>query len=91
MTDPIVALLLLIIQFAILIPTKLMSLASVASSVAYPILIAIFHWCDWGYILFAVILGAMALFCHRSNIKRLLNKNENKLDFDKINKLSKKK
>jgi len=91
MTDPIVALLLLIIQFAILIPTKLMSLASVASSVAYPILIAIFHWGDWGYILFAVILGAMALFCHRGNIKRLLNKNENKLDFDKINKLSKKK
>lgn len=91
MTDPIVALLLLVIQFAILIPTKLMSLASVASAVAYPVLIALFHWGDWGRILFAVILGAMALFCHRGNIKRLLSNSENKLDFDKINKLSKKK
>ena len=91
MTDPWIALILLVIQFSILIPTKLMSLASVASSVAYPILIAIFHWGEWGYMLFGFILGFMALYSHRSNIKRLLNKNENRLDFKKITEISKQK
>ena len=90
MTDPWIALILLVIQFSILIPTKLMSLASIASSVAYPILVAIFHWGDWGYMLFGVILGFMALYSHRANMKRLINKNENKLDFEKINEISKK-
>ena len=32
-------------------------------------------------------MGAMAIFSHRANIKRLLNGEENKLDFKKINKL----
>ncbi len=91
MTDPWIALILLIIQFGILIPTKLMSLASIASSISYPILVAIFHWGEWGYMLWALILGVMAVYSHRSNIKRLLNKNENKLDFEKINEISKKK
>ena len=80
MTDPWIALILLIIQFGILIPTKLMSLASISSSIAYPILVAVFHWGDWGYILFGVILGFMALYSHRA-----------KLDFKKINEISKKK
>ena len=91
MTDPWIALILLVIQFSILIPTKLMSLASVASSIAYPILVAIFHWGDWGYMLFGFILGFMALYSHRANIKRLLNKNENRLDFKKITEISKQK
>jgi len=91
MTDPWIALILLVIQFSILIPTKLMSLASVASSISYPILVAIFHWGDWGYILFGCILGFMAVYSHRANIKRLINKNENKLDIEKINEISKKK
>ena len=90
MTDPWIALILLVIQFGILIPTKLMSLASIASAISYPILVAIFHWGDWGYILFGFILGFLAVYSHRSNIKRLLNKNENKLDFEKINEISKK-
>ncbi len=91
MTDPIIAVLLLIIQFAILIPTKLMSLASITSAIAYPVLVAIFHWGEWGYILFGLILGAMAVYSHRSNIQRLLNKNENRLDFKKISEISRKK
>ena len=32
----------------------------------------------------------MALYSHRSNMKRLLNRNENKLDFEKINEISRK-
>ncbi len=91
MTDPWIGLILLVIQFSILIPTKLMSLASVASSISYPILVAIFHWGDWGYILFGLILGFMAVYSHRANIGRLINKNENRLDFKKINEISKKK
>lgn len=90
MTDPLIAVILLVIQFSILIPTRLMSLASVASATAYPILVAIFHWGDWPYVLFGLILGGMALYSHRSNIDRLIHKNENKLDFEKISKISRK-
>ena len=91
MTDPLIALILLLIQFSILIPTRLMSLASVASSISYSILVAIFHWGEWGYVLFGFILGFMAVYSHRANLKRLINKNENQLDFEKINEISKKK
>ena len=91
MTDPLIALILLLIQFSILIPTRLMSLASVASSISYSILVAIFHWGEWGYVLFGFILGFMAVYSHRANLKRLINKNENRLDFEKINEISKKK
>ncbi len=90
MTDPWIALILLATQFAILIPTRLMSLASIVSSISYPIWVAVFHWGEWGYIGWALILGVMAVYSHRANIGRLLKKNENRLDFEKINEISRK-
>jgi glycerol-3-phosphate acyltransferase PlsY len=90
MTDPLIALILLVIQFGILIPTKIMSLASIASSVAYPILVAIFHWREWAYMLWALVLGVMAVYSHRANIVRLIGNRENKLDFAKITEISRK-
>ena len=90
MTDPWIALILLVIQFGILIPTKIMSLASIASSIAYPILVACFHWSEWWYMLWALVLGVMAVYSHRANIVRLLGNRENKLDFAKITEISRK-
>jgi len=90
MTDPWIALILLVIQFGILIPTKIMSLASISSSIAYPILVAVFHWGEWGYMLWALLLGVMAVYSHRANIVRLIGNRENKLDFAKITEISRK-
>ena len=57
----------------------------------YPALVIVFHLGEPLNIIVACILGAMALYAHRSNIARLINKNENRLDFKKINEISKKK
>ena len=43
------------------------------------------------YIIFSVLQALLSLFCHRKNILRLIHHEENKLDFKKISRLSKKK
>ena len=43
------------------------------------------------YIVFSILQALLSLFCHRKNIQRLLHHEENKLDFKKISRLSKKK
>ena len=74
-----------------IIVTRYMSLASVLSCVLYPTFMVIFHAGNTLNIVCAIIMGALSLFAHRSNIMRLINKNENRLDFRKINEISKKK
>lgn len=89
-TDPLIALILFAIQVTIIIVTRYMSLGSLLSCVLYPTLVFIFHWGQSVNIIVACLIGAMALYAHRSNIARLINKNENRLDFKKINEISKK-
>ena len=89
--EPLLALALFALQVIILVLTHYMSVASLCTAVAYPVLVAILHWSNKGYVVFAVLMGALAIFCHRSNIKRLLSRTENRLDFSKISKLGKKK
>ena len=42
------------------------------------------------YLYFALFASVLTLFCHRANIKRLIRREENRLDFKKISKLSQK-
>ena len=90
-TDPLIALILFAVQILIIVVTRYMSLASVFSCVFYPALMFAFHWGNWSSIVCACIMGAMSIYAHRSNIVRLINTNENRLDFKKINEISKKK
>ena len=74
--------------------TGYVSLGSITVSFLYPICIAILlrgnaHYT--AYIIFSVLQALLSLFCHRKNIQRLLHHEENKLDFKKISRLSKKK
>lgn len=89
-TEPILALVLFVIQVVILVVTKYMSVASLCTAVLYPVLVAIFHHDNAAYVIFAVIAGALAVFSHRGNIRRLMKHTENKLDFSKITAISKK-
>lgn len=89
-TSPWVALLLFVEQIAIIAFTRYMSLGSIVSCIMYPVWTLVFHWGHPLRIGVACLLGAMALFAHRSNIQRLINKNENRLDFKKITEISKK-
>ena len=90
-TDPLTALLLFVEQVAVIALTRYMSLASILSCIMYPVFTMIFNWENRINVVCACLMGAMALFAHRSNIMRLINKNENRLDFKKINEISKKK
>lgn len=73
--------------------TRYMSIASLIAAVAFPVFTAII--CRgreyYGlYLLFACMAAALAIFQHRGNIKRLIAGEENRLDFDKISKVSEK-
>ena len=89
--NPWVALIMLVWQIVIVALTRYMSVASISSAILFSVVVAIQKWGDWLQILFAMIISALAIFCHRENIARLIAHKENKLDFAKINAISKKK
>jgi len=72
--------------------TRYMSIASIAAAIAYPILTAVFY-ANSGkfvlYLVFSLLACFMAVFSHRENIRRLLTGKENRLNFDKISRISK--
>ncbi len=84
---------LVVIALGLLPFIRIMSICSMAATVAYPIL---YYFLlpeganMWLYMPFAIFMAALSVFCHRSNIVRLIKGQENKLDFGKINKISKK-
>ena len=85
-----IALLLLVAQVIIVLITGYMSLASITTAIALPIVVLILHINSQGFIICAVLLGALALYSHRENIKRLLSGRENMLSAKKISNVSRK-
>ena len=90
-TSPLIAVILLVEQIAVVALTRYMSVASILSAILYPILTWAFHPHDTPRIVASVVVGALALFSHRANIARLLKRSENRLDFGKIRDISRKK
>ncbi len=89
--NPRIALILLVLVIVITAVTRYVSVGSICASVLYPVLVAVmcrsydnYVW----YVVSAVFMCVLALFCHRKNIARLIRKEENRLDFDRISKLS---
>ena len=90
---PSVALLLTAAVIAIVAVTRIMSAGTLAVSLAYPLLTWLLLPENADPVLrigFAVLLMILSFFCHRSNLRRLFRGEENKLDFHKINRLSRK-
>ncbi len=82
---------LLVVQIAAVALTRYMSVASLITTFAFPVLVAILHRGRENYPLLlgcALIMSGLSLFGHRSNIKRLLRGEENKLDFKRISEKS---
>ena len=91
--NPWLALALLVVQIAAVAVTRYMSIASLITTVAFPVLTAILERDRPNYPLFlgaACIASALSLFGHRGNIQRLIHGEENRLDFGKISDVSKK-
>lgn len=91
--NPWLALAELVVQIIAVALTRTMSVASLITTVAFPICTAVMERGRANYALFVVaacIAAALSLFGHRSNIQRLLRGEENRLDFVKISKISEK-
>lgn len=91
--NPWLALAELIVQIIAVALTRYMSVASLITSVAFPICTAIMERGREHYALFVItacIAASLSLFGHRGNIKRLIEGEENRLDFERISKISEK-
>lgn len=90
---PAVAPWLVVIVLGLLPFIRIMSVCSLIATASYPVLY--YFLLPEGanlmlYMPFAVAMACLSVFCHRTNIMRLIRGEENKLDFGKINKISKK-
>ena len=77
---------LICLVFALLLMalTKFVSLGSVSAAVLFPVLTIFMHTnyiAEGNYIIFGIILAALVIYNHRTNINRLLEGKENKLSF----------
>lgn len=84
---------LVVIVIAIVAVVRIMSVGTLAASIAYPILFWIYLPDGANlplYLTFAVAMVLLSFFCHRSNLRRLLRGEENRLDFGKIGQISRK-
>ncbi|MBQ6348782.1 MAG: glycerol-3-phosphate 1-O-acyltransferase PlsY [Clostridia bacterium] len=91
--NPWLALALLTVQIIAVALTRYMSVASLITTVAFPILVIFTERGRENFPLFlgaACIASLLSLFGHRSNIQRLIKGEENRLDFVKIGKVSEK-
>ena len=59
--------------------TRFISLGSMTMLFCYMVLMCIAHWGQWAVCLFTVVLFAMCVWRHRSNIHRLLSGTENRI------------
>ncbi|AIS52679.1 glycerol-3-phosphate acyltransferase PlsY [Thermoanaerobacter kivui] len=76
--SPILGLIALAIGVTVVVLTKYVSLGSITGTVTFVLLNAIF-WDSTQIFIFSLILASLAIFQHRSNIKRLLTGTESKL------------
>jgi glycerol-3-phosphate acyltransferase PlsY len=91
--NPWLALTLLAVQIIAVALTRYMSVASLITTVAFPVLVAFTERGRENFPLFlgeACIASLLSLFGHRGNIRRLINGEENRLDFERISKVSEK-
>lgn len=80
--SPYVILALVLVFFIVFIIFRYVSLASVVSAAALPILVFIMDKTNNIYLfVFSIFIGAFVIYRHRSNIERLLNGTENKFKF----------
>ncbi len=83
----------LAVQIIAVAITRTMSIASLITTVAFPVLVAFMERGRANYPLFlafSIATACLALFGHRSNIDRLIKGKENTLDFKKISAISRK-
>ncbi|MBO8127959.1 MAG: glycerol-3-phosphate 1-O-acyltransferase PlsY [Peptococcaceae bacterium] len=72
----------IVIWLAVVGISRFVSLGSIAAILSVPVTFALLKLNIW-YTVFGIVLAALAIYKHRSNIKRLLNGSENKFSLRK--------
>ncbi len=81
-----IGLICLVFALCLMILTKMVSLGSIMAAILFPILTIFIHnnyLVPGNYIIFGIALGLLVVFNHRTNLKRILEGNENKLSLKK--------
>lgn len=81
--DPILGLVTTIIAILIMAISKYVSLGSISGAILFVVLALVFRNNNTDFVVFAIMLAVLAIYMHRSNIVRLLEGRENKLNFSK--------
>ncbi|MEQ8201542.1 MAG: glycerol-3-phosphate 1-O-acyltransferase PlsY [Syntrophomonadaceae bacterium] len=79
MLFPMIGLMEAVIFFTAVGLSRYVSLGSVSAAVAFPFLVVLTHQ-PWQYVVMAIIIAAIIVYRHRSNIERLRNGTESKLN-----------
>ncbi len=90
-----IGLICLVFALALMALTRMVSLGSISASVLFAVLTIFIRDSyiggidfDFSFIIFGILLAALVIFNHRSNLKRIINGTENKLSFKKKEKES---
>ncbi len=78
-----IALIILAVFAAVYLLTKYVSLGSVLAATAFSVSFAVLHFGDWVVMISGVVMGALAVYMHRGNIRRLIKGEESKTDLFK--------
>ena len=66
--------------------TRYVSLSSILGALAFCVSFALLHWQNPAVAVMGVVIGLLAIFMHRANIKRLIEGTEKKATFSKFKK-----
>ena len=87
MTNWQIGLICLVFALILIIFTRMVSAGAVTASILFPVLTLFigkeFFIVEGNYLIFSIALAAIVVFNHRSNIKRILEGNENKISLKK--------
>ena len=81
-----IGLICLVFALVLMALTRFVSLGSVGAAILFPVLtifITSHYIVPGSYVMFGILLAIFVIFNHRTNVKRLLEGNENKLSFKK--------
>jgi len=78
---PLSFIVLFIVWIIMIIITKMVSVGSILGAISLPISILFIYSSESSYIIFGIIIALLVIFSHRSNIKRILKGNENKMSW----------
>ena len=81
--DPTLGVIVVVIAISIMALSRYVSLGSIIGAVLFVILSLIFKQGNSDFIVFAFILAILVIYMHKTNIKRLVSRTENKLSLKK--------